>query len=222
MYLIPVKTRVIGETDRPTCNARDLHEYLQVGRDFTNWIKGRIQQYGFVEGKDYLLAKTGEQVPHQGGERLVEISEYIITTDMAKELAMVERNDRGRQAREYFIECEKQLHEMEGMFMRRYLKKSSRLPVPHLDRYQQSEINRHAASLGRQFAEEARRYMLNELAKEIGGDPLGAVEDVSVAAVIYHTRIDDVAETVHIERTREFLSGFERYSKLFAITGEAE
>ena len=135
---------------------------------------------------------------------------------------MVERNDRGRQARQYFIECERQLHEMDGMFMRRYMKQRKQLPVPHLDRYQQSEINRHAASLGRQFAEEARRHMLNFLAKEAGGEPLAAVEDSSVAAAIHYTRIDDVAETVHVERTREFLSGFERYSHLFAITSDTK
>ena len=45
----------------PAVNARDLHAFLGVKRDFTSWIKGRISQYGFVEGVDYLLTKTGEQ-----------------------------------------------------------------------------------------------------------------------------------------------------------------
>ena len=46
-----------------TVNARELHSFLKVGRDYTNWIKGRIEKYGFVENQDYVLtfAKTGER-----------------------------------------------------------------------------------------------------------------------------------------------------------------
>jgi anti-repressor protein len=83
-------------------NARELHEFLKVGRDFTTWIKDRINKYGFVEGMDYIVTftKTGERsnvVKH----------EYILKMDMAKELAMVENNSRGRAVRRYFIEIEK-------------------------------------------------------------------------------------------------------------------
>lgn len=92
-----------------TVDARELHAWLEVGRDFTTWIKDRIREYGFAEGRDYLLTKTGEQVPHQGGFRTVQKDAYHITTDMAKELSMVERNEKGKEARAYFIRCEKQL-----------------------------------------------------------------------------------------------------------------
>jgi phage anti-repressor protein len=78
--------------------------WLQVGRDFTNWIKDRIKDYGFVEGRDFVLtlAKTGER-------KNVVVHEYHITLDMAKELSMVERNEKGKEARLYFIDCEKKL-----------------------------------------------------------------------------------------------------------------
>jgi anti-repressor protein len=84
-------------------NARDEHEFLEAGKDFSTWIKDRIDQYGFVEGRDYLLTKIGEQLPSGTKYR----KEYYLTLDMAKELAMVERNEKGKQARQYFIECER-------------------------------------------------------------------------------------------------------------------
>ena len=101
--LIHIEPRRIGNEGVQTVDARDLHTFLEVGRDFTNWIKDRIEQYGFIEGQDYLLTKSGEQLPSGTKYR----SEYSLSLDMGKELAMVERNEKGRQARRYFIECEK-------------------------------------------------------------------------------------------------------------------
>lgn len=84
-------------------NARELHQFLKVGKDFSNWIKGRIAQFGFQEGTDFVVfAKTGENLP--GGRPS---TEYALSLDMAKELAMVERTPKGREARQYFIEMEK-------------------------------------------------------------------------------------------------------------------
>jgi len=75
---------------------------------FIDWIKARIEKYDFAEGVDYLLQKFLKQVPHQGGMRSVEQTDYFISLDMAKELSMVENNTQGKIARRYFIECEKQ------------------------------------------------------------------------------------------------------------------
>lgn len=84
-------------------SARDLHEFLQSKQDFSTWIKAKIKKYGFVENQDYTsFHKIVERT--KGGTILIE---YDLTMDMAKELAMVEANDRGRQARQYFIECER-------------------------------------------------------------------------------------------------------------------
>ena len=82
-------------------NARELHVFLDSGQEFANWIKSRIADFGFIDGQDFLtiLSKT----PNGGRPS----REYYISLDMAKELSMVERNDKGRQARRYFIECEK-------------------------------------------------------------------------------------------------------------------
>nr|DAI11695.1 MAG TPA: AntA/AntB antirepressor [Bacteriophage sp.] len=84
-------------------NARDLWKFLESKQDFSTWIKRRIEKYEFIEGQDYLLHKFVEQLP-SGAKHCIE---YLISLDMAKELAMVENNERGRQARQYFIEVEK-------------------------------------------------------------------------------------------------------------------
>ena len=108
--LIPVFNGNLSNSETLLCDARKLHEFLQVGRDYSNWIKSRIEDYGFQENQDYLIARQIGRAKNQGrgGHNKVE---YHITLDMAKELAMVERNEQGRAARRYFIECEKKLHE---------------------------------------------------------------------------------------------------------------
>lgn len=105
--LIPVFQGDLEGRAQQLCDARDLHQFMQVGRDFSNWIKGRIEQYGFVEGEDFspVLAKS------TGGRPGLE---YHLTLDMAKELAMVENNDQGRQVRRYFIAMERQARESRG------------------------------------------------------------------------------------------------------------
>ncbi|KMT62527.1 phage antirepressor KilAC domain-containing protein [Paenilisteria newyorkensis] len=82
-------------------NARELHTSLMVGKDFTTWIKQRIEQYDFLEGEDFspFLGKTSNGRPR---------TEYLLTIDCAKELAMVQNNEMGRAIRKYFIEVEKQ------------------------------------------------------------------------------------------------------------------
>lgn len=107
--LIPVFNGTINNESTLLCNARDLHEFLEVGKDFSTWIRTRITEYGFVENQDFiLLPKNGEQKIGRGGHNR---KDYHLTLDTAKETAMVERNEKGRQIRRYFIECEKQLRQ---------------------------------------------------------------------------------------------------------------
>lgn len=103
--LLPVSTQVVGDEDSQTVDARKLHTFLKVGAIFANWMKDRIEQYGFLANKDFSSYFPNGKEP-QGGRPS---TEYALTLDMAKQLAMVERNDMGKQARLYFIECEKQL-----------------------------------------------------------------------------------------------------------------
>lgn len=106
----------IDQTTEMLCNARDLHQFLNVGRDFNTWIKDRIKQYGFIKNQDFVLvrqnggAKHKTTFPQNGGKVKMgrPTIDYHITLDMAKELAMIENNEQGRKVRRYFIECEKQ------------------------------------------------------------------------------------------------------------------
>jgi anti-repressor protein len=101
--LIKVTDRKIGDSAVQTVNARDLHALLEVGKVFAAWIQERIAQYGFIENHDYVVFSDSGKNPSVGRPS----KEYTISLDMAKELAMVERNERGKRARLYFIECER-------------------------------------------------------------------------------------------------------------------
>lgn len=106
MQLIKISQEKIGDNAINAVNARELHEFLEVNSRFNDWIKNRISKYGFIENQDFI-AITKNLVIAQGNES--KFIDYIISIDMAKELAMVENNEKGRQARRYFIEWENKL-----------------------------------------------------------------------------------------------------------------
>jgi phage anti-repressor protein/phage antirepressor YoqD-like protein len=110
--LIQLHQTTIGRTQVPTVSARQLHSFLEVGKDFSNWVKDRIDAFGFVEGQDFVIVE-GLISPNlaTSKSRARTTKEYHLTIDMAKELSMVERNEKGKQARRYFIECEKRMME---------------------------------------------------------------------------------------------------------------
>ncbi|ELJ4283378.1 antA/AntB antirepressor family protein [Escherichia coli] len=109
--LIPVFNGTIANEITLLVNARDLHTFLGVGKRFASWITERIAEYGFVENQDYILVSPNREIKGRGGDR--RSKDYHLTLDTAKELAMVERNEKGRQIRRYFIECEKKLRSMQ-------------------------------------------------------------------------------------------------------------
>lgn len=91
-------------------SARELHTFLQNRDHFATWIRDRIAQYDFVESQDFVCVSENSETQRANGQRGVTTrKEYYITLDMAKELSMVERNEQGKQARKYFIECERRL-----------------------------------------------------------------------------------------------------------------
>lgn len=95
-------------------DARELHEFLGSKRRFSDWIKQRINKYGFVENEDFFTNHKiviRENSNKQGASKS---KEYYLTLNMAKELAMVENNQKGREARLYFINAEKTLLELKN------------------------------------------------------------------------------------------------------------
>ncbi len=105
--LIPISVAELADEAIRTVNARDLHAWLKNGDHFAGWIKARVEKYGFVEGQDYVSFSENTEKPQVGRPSI----EFHISLDMAKELSMVENNDRGREARRYFIRCEKAVKE---------------------------------------------------------------------------------------------------------------
>ncbi|NCC97271.1 MAG: hypothetical protein EOM02_10570, partial [Synergistales bacterium] len=103
---------VYESDNRQVVNARELHGFLESGRQFGNWIEDRISKYGFAEGEDYVLVFNKSGKNPSGGRPT---KDYLLTLNVAKELCMVENNERGRQARKYFIACEEELRKRQAL-----------------------------------------------------------------------------------------------------------
>ena len=105
--LIPLHSQTINGNAVEAVSARELHEFLGSKQDFSTWIKNRIEKYEFIENQDFIKLHKKMELSKTGQVAI----EYFVSVGMAKELAMVENNDKGKQARKYFIECEKKLKE---------------------------------------------------------------------------------------------------------------
>lgn len=90
-------------------SGRDLHDFLEVGKDFSTWFKD-MTAYGFIEGKDF--SPISGKTPNGGRPRI----EYAMSLDMAKEVAMIQRTDKGKQARQYFIAIEKRFRKQQSPY----------------------------------------------------------------------------------------------------------
>jgi anti-repressor protein len=101
--LIKVETT----NERPTVTGRDLHEFLEIGTPYSKWFS-RMIEYGFIENVDYV--KMSKNVIRVDGTEMPQIqTDHQLTLGMAKEISMIQRNEKGKQARLYFIECEEKL-----------------------------------------------------------------------------------------------------------------
>jgi phage anti-repressor protein len=100
MELIKIKEH----EGRKTVNARDLWEFLEVKTKYSDWVNRRILEYDFIQNIDFITVLKNETSPPT--------KLCFMSLDMAKELSMVERNEKGKKARQYFIECERQIKEL--------------------------------------------------------------------------------------------------------------
>jgi len=98
--LIPTFHAPLANQEQLLVSARELHQFLESQRDFSNWIKKRIEDYGFIENQDFV--RFAKKVEANNATAI----EYHLSLEMAKELSMVERNEKGRIARRYFISVE--------------------------------------------------------------------------------------------------------------------
>ena len=113
--LIPIQQSETGEV---VLSGRTLHEFLEIGTQYTKWFD-RMKEYGFVENTDFIL--VSQKSPTNNPKNpYTEITDHVIKLDMAKEIAMIQRNEKGKQARQYFIAIEKAWNSPE-MIMKRAL-----------------------------------------------------------------------------------------------------
>lgn len=111
MNLIPIN---VSKNDEQYVSGRDLHMFLEIETPYPKWFN-RMCEYGFVENLDYRV--TDKKVHNSNGGRQ-NITEHELTIEMAKQLCMLARNDKGRAAREYFIEVEKEWNSPEKVMSR--------------------------------------------------------------------------------------------------------
>jgi len=112
--LIPINENESGDV---VISGRDLHEFLEIKTAYKDWFP-RMIEYGFAEDVDFIT--DIEKVDAQNRARTYEQTNHIIKLDMAKEIAMIQRNEKGKQARQYFIQVEKAWNSPE-MIMKRAL-----------------------------------------------------------------------------------------------------
>ena len=109
--LVPVFSGELNGQPVQLVNARDLYRFLRISRDFSTWIKKRLSDGGFASGQDYIgvFPQTGENPA--GGRPAID---YHLSLETAKHIGMMERSEKGRKIRSYFIECERRAQEGGG------------------------------------------------------------------------------------------------------------
>jgi anti-repressor protein len=101
------------DSDRPTVSGRALHDALEVKTEYKKWFQ-RMTEYGFTDGSDFQ--RVTQKCPTPGGEQ--NMTDHQLTLDMAKELCMIQRTERGKECREYFIAAERQWNSPEAVMAR--------------------------------------------------------------------------------------------------------
>lgn len=160
--LITIKQNEAGEQ---LVSARELHQFLEVASRFNDWIENRIKKYGFIENYDY----TKILVECIRGQNKYD---YIVKLDVAKELSMVENNTKGREARIYFIECEKRLKEVA----------QPKLPKTYLEALKELvKVEEEKIALEyrvNNLVHSKKLYTTTEIAKELGFKSANALNNI--------------------------------------------
>lgn len=168
--LLPITTRPLdSRSNVQTVNARDLHHFLQVASAFSDWLSRRVKDYGFSQDVDYVRSFLSVDAGGTGRH------ECYLTLDMAKQLAMMERNDRGREIRRYFIECERRQLEASTFTLPKTLSQALRIAADQAEQIEAQQaliaeqapkaefVDRYVAATGNKgFREVAKLINANE------------------------------------------------------------
>lgn len=126
----------VNENQEPIMSARDLHEFLEVATPYKKWFD-RMSEYGFEENIDFVT--VGQKCPIANGG-YQEATNHIIKLDMAKEIAMIQRSDKGKQARQYFLQIEREWNSPEKVMARALKIANTKLLSLELENTQQKQI----------------------------------------------------------------------------------
>ena len=164
--IVPVIPGHIGGRETNIVSAKALHKALGVGKDFSTWITDRISEYDFTIGHDYSVHKTISpnlgKIPNGAAYSKIKQSgrpgkDYLLSVGMAKELAMIERNDQGRAIRRYFIQCEEELQRSVPEIAARYRRQlKARISAANLFKPMCVALESASAEQGKQT--QARHY----------------------------------------------------------------
>ena len=176
-----IKVDYSGE--KPTVSARELHEFLDVGSEYSHWFK-RMCEYGFTEGQDYSSFLTDRSDGLPGKPR----QDAALSIDMAKEICMLQRNEKGKIARQYFLQLEREWNSPDKV-------KASSLQIADM-KIKELEISNSALSTSLEIARPKAEYFdqlvergtllsLRESAKELGIPPKKFVEELLARKYLY-------------------------------------
>lgn len=153
--LIPVTENETGDI---TVSGRDVHAFLEIKTEYAKWFE-RMTEYGFTENQDFaVIVKNDEN--HQVGRPS---TDHIVKLDMAKELCMIQRNEKGRQARQYFIAVEKAWNSPE-MIMKRALEFANKKVLELQDKI---ELDKPKVEFADHIATSNNSMLVREVAKII-------------------------------------------------------
>lgn len=176
-----IKVDYSGE--KPTVSARELHEFLDVGSEYSHWFK-RMCEYGFTEGQDFssfLTESTGGR-PAQ---------DAALSIDMAKEICMLQRNEKGKIARQYFLQLERDWNSPEKVMARALQiadRKIKELEISNSALSTSLEIARPKAEYFDQLVERGTLLSLRESAKELGIPPKKFVDELLARKYLYRNK----------------------------------
>lgn len=179
-----IKVDYSGE--KPTVSARELHEFLDVGSEYSHWFK-RMCEYGFTEGQDYSSFLTDRSDGLPGKPR----QDAALSIDMAKEICMLQRNEKGKTARQYFLQLERDWNSPEKVMARALQiadRKIKELEISNSALSTSLEIARPKAEYFDQLVERGTLLSLRESAKELGIPPKKFVDELLARKYLYRSK----------------------------------
>lgn len=149
--------KITYQNEMPAVSARDLHEFLEVETPYHKWFP-RMCEYGFAENEDYAVTDIFVHNPAGGPQSM---KDAILSIDMAKEICMIQRNEKGKQARQYFLDLERAWNSPEKVMARAL--KIADLKIQSLEA--EREANRPKVLFADSVAASKNSILIGELAK---------------------------------------------------------